>query len=322
MHKGIDFIIALFVGSLSLPLWATTYSPSSSSELTTALSSINPGDTVNLQAGVTYIGNFTISRKGTSDQPIIITGPASAILDGDSLSSGYTLYLKNAQYIELSGFTINHGQKGLMLDNAKHNTFSGLTIKNTGMEGFHFRKYSQYNRLENSTIENTGKTKAKYGEGIYVGSANSNWCSYTSCKPDHSDNNVISGNHITNTTAEAIDIKEGTSNTTITDNTINGYGIAAVDSLIDVKGDSAIINNNNVYISTSNDNVENGITIHNVYGDWGQGNSAGGNSIDLSNASGANYAIKSYSGATDTTVCEDNTATGAQLTNIDTESCD
>lgn len=47
------------------------------------------------------------------------------------------------------------------------------------------------------------------GEGIYVGSAESDWCDLTGCEPDRSDDNVVEGNVVRTMSAEAVDVKEG-----------------------------------------------------------------------------------------------------------------
>ena len=59
-------------------------------------------------------------------------------------------------------------------------------------------------------VRDTGLLRQFYGEGIYVGSAHKNWCKYSDCQPDASDDDIITGNDIADTTAENIDIKEGT----------------------------------------------------------------------------------------------------------------
>ena len=45
--------------------------------------------------------------------------------------------------------------------------------------------------VSHNVIRDTGRDASFYGEGIYVGSANHNWCRYSGCKPDESDHDVI-----------------------------------------------------------------------------------------------------------------------------------
>lgn len=73
----------------------------------------------------------------------------------------------------------------------------------------------------------------RYGEGVYVGSAESNCCRYTDCDPDHSDRTVV-GNRIgPNVTAESVDVKEGTANGVIRDNDFDGTALVGADSWVD-----------------------------------------------------------------------------------------
>ena len=81
-----------------------------------------------------------------------------------------------------------------------------------------------------NTISDTGIRREKFGEGVYVGSAQSNWCTISDCRPDRSDRNVIEGNAISGTTSEAIDIKEGTVDGVVFDNSFDGAAMTESDS--------------------------------------------------------------------------------------------
>ena len=98
---------------------------------------------------------------------------------------------------------------------------TGLTIYSVGDEALHLRRHSTDNTVSGNTIYDTGNRTAKYGEGIYVGTAESNWCDITDCQPDRSDRNLIEGNTIYDTTAESVDIKEGTTGGTLRGNSYN-----------------------------------------------------------------------------------------------------
>jgi hypothetical protein len=113
----------------------------------------------------------------------------------------------------------------------------------------------------------TGHRRDKFGEGIYVGSAHSNWCRYTDCKLDRSDRNAIVGNDIAGTTSESIDVKEGTTGGVIAGNRLSVKGMTAADSWIDVKGNGWLVEGN-----TGRDSPEDGIQTHVVYEGWGRRN--------------------------------------------------
>jgi hypothetical protein len=82
----------------------------------------------------------------------------------------------------------------------------GLTVQNIGDEGIHLRSFSSDNLVVGNTVRDTGKRREKFGEGIYIGSATSNWEKYSQGRPDRSDRNVVRGNSISATTAESVDI--------------------------------------------------------------------------------------------------------------------
>jgi hypothetical protein len=107
-----------------------------------------------------------------------------------------------------------------------------------------------------------------------VGTAHKNWCRYSGCQPDGSDSNVITANDIEGTTAENIDIKEGTSGGQITSNHLDGTGMAASASTawINVKGNAWLIEGN-----TGANSIRDGFQVHQVYPGWGIGNIFRGN---------------------------------------------
>jgi parallel beta-helix repeat protein len=284
------------------------------SQLEAALKSANPGDVFVLEPG-TYVGNFSTSRSGVENNGITLCGPRGAILDGER--GGYALHLLNVAYWTLTGFSVTGGQKGVVLDGSSHNTINGLSITQTGDEALHLRTASQFNVVENNTISNTGLRAAKYGEGIYVGTAQSNWCSISGCKPDQSDNNQIISNTISNTTAENIDIKEGTANGVIRSNRFDGAGMTAADSYIDVKGSDWTVTDN-----TGVNSVRDGAQVHVIKEGPGSNNTfsnnhfavpAGGFAIDVFGAArrANNHVLCSNTASTLT-----GTASSVQMTNV------
>src|SRR6185369_3713573 len=164
-------------------------------------------------------------------------GSRNAILDGQGW--GYVFHLQ-ASYWTLQGFTVTNGQKGIMLDGANANLLDSLYVHSTDDEGVHFRAFSSNNTIQNSTVADTGASSPGFGEGIYLGTANSNWSSVTGGQPDTSDHNHVLNNHLgPNIRAEAIDIKEGTTGGEIRGNTFDGIGMSGqnfADSWMDVKG--------------------------------------------------------------------------------------
>ncbi|WP_129590517.1 right-handed parallel beta-helix repeat-containing protein [Cryobacterium aureum] len=244
-------------------------------ELTEALGNAAAGDAIELVAG-TYIGNFVAENSGTADAPITLCGTADAILDGGDESHGYVFHLDGAKYWHLTGFTVTNGQKGLMADTTVGTIIEGLTVNHIGDEAIHLRKASTDNVIVGNTISDTGLRKPKFGEGIYIGTAESNWCDISDCSPDLSDRNRVEFNTIFGTTSESVDIKEGTSGGIVKGNTFDGSFIVEADSWVDVKGNDWTIEGN-VGTTSPND----GFQTHEIVDGWGTGNVFRGNTANV-----------------------------------------
>lgn len=236
-------------------------------ELTEALESAQPGDVIVLEEG-TYTGNFVATASGTKSEPITLCGGADSILDGGDVEKNYVFHLDGAQHWRLSGFSVTNGQKGVMADTTVGSIIEGLTVSHTGDEAIHLRNFSTDNIVRNNTVSDTGHRKPKFGEGIYIGTAESNWCDITACEPDRSDRNLVEGNTISDTTSESVDIKEGTTGGILRNNTFDGSSLEGdADSWVDVKGNEWLIEGN----SGSNSYLD-GYQTHEILDGWGTDN--------------------------------------------------
>lgn len=250
---------------------------SGAEELEEALLEASAGDVIVLSDGI-YEGEFRAAVSGTSSAPITLCGTADAILDGDGHRGGYVFHLDGARYWHLQGFTVRNGQKGVMADGTVGSVFSGLTIHSIGDEALHLRRHSTDNLVTGNTIFDTGHRREKFGEGIYVGTAQSNWCDITDCGPDRSDRNVIEFNVVYDTTAEAVDIKEGTNGGTLRGNWFDGSSLVEddADSWVDVKGNNWLITENEGVNSPRD-----GFQVHRILEGWGRGNVFSGNTATV-----------------------------------------
>jgi hypothetical protein len=161
-----------------------------------------------------------------------------------------------------------------MVDAGVGNRIDGLMVTSMGDEAIHLRATSTDNVVAANTIRDTGLREPKFGEGVYVGTAESNWCEVTDCRPDRSDRNVIEGNDIAGTTAEAVDIKEGTSDGVLLGNVFDGSDMVESDSWVDVKGNGWTVSGNK---GTSS--PEDGFQVHEVVDGWGRGTVFSGNTV-------------------------------------------
>ncbi|GAA3436844.1 right-handed parallel beta-helix repeat-containing protein [Kutzneria kofuensis] len=299
---------AALVAQFAVHPVASTINVGNAAELIAALKAAKPGDTIQLADG-DYGDQFIATTSGTASAPITLVGSAKAVLhdpkfklgdtDCPSGQTGYGLWLQGANYWNLKGFSVTKSKKGIVLDGASHVTIDGVSVHDIGYEGVHFRKSSSYGVIKNSTVYNTGTEEPGYGEGVYLGSANSNWECYGANggkDPDASNYIQVLNNKIgPNVAAEGIDVKEGTHDGVIDGNTLDGTGEKNqhdADSTMDIKGDKYKITNNvakNAYLDV--------IQLHNVWGKTGCGNTFSKNTLTVKNKNG--YGIN----ATDQSQC-------------------
>ena len=284
----------------------------SARQLQRALDDANPGDVIALADG-TYSGRFRMAASGSAAEPIFVCGGAGAVLDGGGVDHGYVLHLDGVRHVRVVGFTVTNGQKGVMADGVRQTVIGGLDVHGIGDEAIHLRRDSTDNEVVANRISQTGQRRADFGEGVYVGTAESNWCDVNDCDPDASDRNRILGNTFSDTTAEAIDVKEGTTGGEIGDNTFDGAGLSSADSWVDVKGNDWVIRGNSGKTSPRD-----GFQTHRVADGWGTGNRFEANSAQL-DGPGYGFALTP---PLDNTVACDNVATdaGAGLSNVECSS--
>ncbi|MBK0382355.1 coagulation factor 5/8 type domain-containing protein [Pedobacter sp. SD-b] len=271
-----------------------------SQELKNVLDIAKPGDSIVLKDGI-YDGKFiiTASNSGTSTQPITLVGSRNVILDGGSKETGYVLSLQ-ANYWRIKGFSIRNGLKGIVADGANHNLIDGIIVTQIGEEAIHLRKFSKHNTIQNSEITYTGLKTPDYGEGIYIGSAVSNWAKYSDGQPDKCDSNKVLNNKIgPYVAAECIDIKEGTTGGLIKGNTFEAQGITganSADSWIDVKGNHYLIEDNTGF-NTQPSVLLDGFQINCAASGWGSYNEFKNNICNVNSSGfGFNVRLKSSKG--------------------------
>jgi hypothetical protein len=251
-----------------------------------------------------YDGEFTAAGHGTAQLPIWLFGSAAAVLRGPGPEHGSVLHLQGAQHWRLLGFTVREGRKGVMADGVTDSVIQDLTVSRIGDEAVHLRTHSTDNVVRGLRISGTGLREEKFGEGIYVGTAVSNWCQISGCDPDRSDRNVIIGNDIRETTAEAVDIKEGTTGGVVAGNTFDGSGLTGdADSWVDVKGNGWLIQANHGSIA-----LRSGFQVNDRADGWGRSNLFDGNIADVDGGSGYGYELRPVA---DNRVTCTNTASGA-----------
>ncbi len=173
----------MLAGGLVANASAATFTVDTQSELNTALSSVQPGDSIVI-SGTINSGGTTLKtvRDGTSAAPITIRGTNNALIKS---TAGYGLEILH-DYYRLSDFRIEGTAgsvagspgKGLVITGAKHGIVDNVHVRYTDDEAFKIRFGSQYWLFTSCSARNTGLKKVQddgkqgpYGEGFYVGNA-------------------------------------------------------------------------------------------------------------------------------------------------------
>lgn len=268
-------------------------------EIRAALAGAQPGDVVTVADGeYQFKPRLIASVSGTAVAPITLRGSRAAMLRTKNASGDYGLSITGS-YWHVEGITVAHATKGIVLDGSVGTVIDGVEVYDIGDEAIHFRKCSTDGVLRNSSVHDTGRNSPQYGEGVYVGSANSNWAQYQCTDPvsgqslgDNSERVLIEGNTFENITAEGADLKEGTDSGILRGNRFIAAGVSgqnSADSAVDVKGNNWLIEGNTVAgtgRAWTKDGVEypseflDGFQVHNVYTGYGQGNKFTGNVVE------------------------------------------
>lgn len=248
-----------------------TITVATADELTAALSAVEPGQTITLKDGVYASDQFEASADGTESAPITLTGSRDAILTTGDAASGYGLHITGDHW-KVLGLSVSNSGKGIVLDGSNHTLISGVDVGNTGTEGVHFRAGSSNGVLENSVIHDTGTVTPDYGEEVYLGSAKSNWKKImgSAGEMDRADGNVVRNNEISNTSAEGIDIKEGTTGGVVAGNVFTNAGHSGAnygDSWVGVKGNGYTITGN-----SGSGTKKDAFQVHSQLDGWGTDN--------------------------------------------------
>jgi len=205
---------------------------------------------------------FRANASGSADAPITLKAadPSNPpVLRGlRNSNSDYILWIRG-DYWRIENLVLERGGKGLMLDESSNSVVSGVEVDNMGDEGIHLRSGTSNTLIENCIVTQCGKNQPGFGEGIYVGSDGGQWDRFD----ENCHDNIIRGCEIRNTTAECIDVKEGTKNTIIENCAFYGAKISGenfADSFVDLKGVGAHVRNNRFH-KQRNETVTRGVAI-------------------------------------------------------------
>jgi hypothetical protein len=296
--------------------------------LRAALASATPGTVIRLADGeYQFKPRLVASASGTAEAPITLRGSRAAVLRTKNASGDYGLHVTGDHW-RIEGITVAHATKGIVLDGSVGTVIDGVEVYDIGDEAVHFRTCSSDGVLRNSHIHDTGRNSAQYGEGVYVGSANSNWdkyqCTDSTEGVDEGDNTervLVEDNLFEDITAEGADLKEGTDSGIVRRNVFRRTGLSgqnSADSAIDAKGNGWVIEDNVVSgtdATWDDDGVAapsefaDGYQAHSVYEGYGSGNVFRRNRVE---GEIPGFGIGLYPEADNVVTC-DNSAPGAAL---------
>jgi len=284
---------------------AATVTVTNASTLAAEVSKATPGTVIRMAPG-TY-SRVSLKANGTSDKPIWLCGPRNAIVSAGSTQSNHGITVSDSSHFIVAGMTVTNGQKGITVRRSHHVTVADALVHTVGHEAVHFRENTTDSVVIGNTIRNTGLIHGPYGEGVYIGSSDRNWCSLTACLPDRSDRNSVINNTISRTTAQSIEAKEGTTGGVIRGNVFDGLGMTNADSWVMVKGNDWKITSN-----TGTNGPQHGFEVNGSVAGWSYRNLFANNSAKV-DASGFGFKVyePNGKGTSGTILSCTNTVTGA-----------
>jgi hypothetical protein len=249
--------ISIWITMLCSPVLADTWNVDTTEALQFALANVKAGDEIVLTAGKTFqysngaidTAYFYSGVNGTAARPITIRSASTtnrATIRGNDVTSKILLRIEGDYWV-VKDLKLTNGQKGLVFDSSNFSKALNCEITAVGMEGIHVRDGSDHVLISDCRVSDTGLFNPQFGEGIYIGSDRSVWDTYDSFVEHTVVQHSVIG---PNVRAEALDVKEGSSETTIQNNQIYGKGISAAafeDSFIDLKGVRTYVRNNQFF---------------------------------------------------------------------------
>ena len=251
-------------------------------ELRRAVTAAAPGAVITVaDDSYVFTERLVASASGTAGAPITLRGSRDAVLRSTGVAGDYGLSVTGS-YWRIQGLTVADASKGVVLDGSVGTVIDGVDVHDIGAEGVHFRTCSSDSVLRNSTISRTGLSQSQYGEGVYVGSASSNWGRHGCQRGEDGTHRVlVEGNVFRDVPAEGADIKEGTRDGVLRGNLFErvGYsGANSADSAVDVKGNGWLVERNTV--TGAGGRFLDAFQTHGVVSGWGTGNTFRSNAVE------------------------------------------
>lgn len=143
------------------PTALRTVNVTTAAELETALGSALPGDKIVLAAG-TYTptgADFVVSPSGTAANPIVVSGPSTAIISG---GAGFRV---TGDFVYITGLTITAGSVGVSVQGADHVVLDTLDIHDVAGTGIEFIQNTTSSFVQSCTFADITEYGVKIGDG-------------------------------------------------------------------------------------------------------------------------------------------------------------
>ncbi len=159
------------------------------------------------------------------------------------------------------------GQKGVVADQTTGALIQGLTVHGIGDEGIHLRDFSSNNTVDGNTVSDTGMLKAKYGEGIYIGTAQKQLVQLQPVQGRRQrPQRHLRQPHLEHDRRKRRHQRGNDRRHPHRTTRFDGTGMTAADSWVDVKGNDWPIEDN-----IGKDSVNDGFQTHQILAGWGTG---------------------------------------------------
>jgi len=199
-------------------LHSTTRTVAPGDDLQAVLDTTIPGDVIIIQG--THVGDFVVRNPGTADEPVVIKGDGTAVLQapfGETATLTAMRCVTNYQYFYNIEFS--HAGRGLLIENG----VTGIRVENcqakfTRDEGFIVQESTSDVYIKNCQTTDTG-LGGYYGAGIRVGRPGGYWGAIDT--PDRCTAVVIEGCTVVRNFGNGIEVHDGCTDIVVTGCTVN-----------------------------------------------------------------------------------------------------
>lgn len=284
---GVGLLLALILcaPSQAANFYVSNTGSPSCSNSNSGGSEANPWCTINYALDRISSGDTLFVKNGTYNEIVTIDGPAgtansrtiiraypghTVTIRGTGFSGSGRFKVLNTSYITVDGFIVTNFNQGVFVESSNNIIVQNMTVHTVGQEAIHVLSNSSFVTIQNNTVYNTRNFDFN-GEGIYVGTGSGG-------PSDNTNNVIIRGNTVHDTTDEAIELKAGTHDCIVEGNIIyNALTDSEFDNTvgsIEVNQASSgeqswnsnpnhIIRNNIIHSTKTGIHAETGTTIYN-----------------------------------------------------------